>query len=234
MLKMSLEVGRTDRAMKATQRRADHMDVRARAGRIKPLLVLSLVALMVFAVGCYNINSGETTIGGRISFKLPAFPQTGSHAVVIFSEMHYQPSYRVQEVPRRLPPEGSVPVTGRAVRYSDIDGYKSLSIPQGVSSERGRDLYVTNCVVCHGANADGNGKILEFLGGKGPVPPNLVTGNVASVSDGEAFAWVSFGGQAGFASALRGRESPSWMPTFGKLLSEQERWEVVSYLRSIQ
>ena len=158
------------------------MDLRARAGQFKPLLVLSLIALMVFAVGCYNVNSGETTIGGRISFKLPAFPQTGSHAVVIFSEMHYQPSYRVQEGPRILPPEGSVPITGRAVRYTTVEGYRSLSIPQSVSSDpnsvtRGQQLFNTNCVVCHGVNADGAGNILKFLpDDKGPKPPNLVAG----------------------------------------------------------
>ena len=61
-----------------------------------------------------------------------------------------------------------------------------------------------------------------------------MAGPAVVVTDGEVFAWMSFGGQAGFASALRGRDTPSWMPVFGRLLSEDERWEIVTYLRSEQ
>ena len=43
--------------------------------------------------------------------------------------MHYQPSYRVQEGPRILPPEGSVPVTGREITYGSLEEYEELSVP---------------------------------------------------------------------------------------------------------
>ena len=39
------------------------------------------------------------------------------------------------------------------------------------------------------------------------------------------------------AAVRRGRsgpQGPSWMPEFGKLLTEEERWQVVTYLRSLQ
>ena len=76
--------------------------------RISGLLVAILVSLLFVVVtsGCYDSKTGKVEFGGAINFELPAFPETGSHAVLVFSEMHYSDSYRVQEVPRLLPPEG--------------------------------------------------------------------------------------------------------------------------------
>jgi len=81
---------------------------------------------IMFALGCYDSNTGDANIGGAINFKLPAFPETGSNRVQVFTEMHYQPSYRTQESPRLLPPDGSVPITGAEVVYASIDEYKNL------------------------------------------------------------------------------------------------------------
>ena len=92
------------------------------------LLVLVLL-ITVVSIGCYDRNTGATNIGGAINFKLPAFPESGGHAVEIFTEMHYQPSFRSQEGPRLLPPEGSVPVTGRELTYQSLGEYNSLNIP---------------------------------------------------------------------------------------------------------
>ena len=74
---------------------------------------LLLVALLVVTSGCGNFRTGEMEVPGIVRFKLPAFPSTGSSAVLVFTEMHYQPSYRSQEGPRLLPPADSVPVTGK-------------------------------------------------------------------------------------------------------------------------
>ena len=62
-------------------------------------VALGLFALLA-ALGCYNNNTGETRISEDIYFTLPAFPETGSNKVQVFTEMHYQPSYRSQEGPR--------------------------------------------------------------------------------------------------------------------------------------
>jgi mono/diheme cytochrome c family protein len=210
-------------------------------GKLRYGMFIVVALISMLAVGCYNNNTGETSIGGAINFTLPAFPETGSHAVVVVSEMHYQPSYRVQEVPRLLPPDGSVPVTGREVLFTTPEEYEQLTIPDHIASDvnsaaRGQATYQTNCVVCHGPNLDGQGRILDFptSANVSPAPANLVSGAASTTTHGELFAWISYGGQAGFASALRGRDTPSWMPVFGRLLTEDERWELVTYLRSQQ
>lgn len=218
------------------------------AGRAA-LLALALL-LAVAATACYNTRTGRVDVGGSINFKLPAFPQTGSHAVEAFTDMHFQPSYRVQEGPRILPPEGSVPITGKELEYATVEEYQALAVPEGVASDaaaalaNARRTYEVNCLVCHGSALRGEDDvstpILSYLGDAGARPRNLIDRgeadavNAYTATDGEVFAWITYGGQPGFASALRDRPSSSWMPQFGRLLTEQERWELVMYIRSHQ
>ena len=230
---------------------------RNRANGLAARVALVLVgALLVLAsLGCYNIRTGRVDVGGSINFKLPAFTQTGPHAVDIFTEMHFQPSYRTQEGPRILPPPDSVPITGREVEYKSIEEYQALEIPSNVASDpgtlsRARETYDTNCLVCHGSNLrgeDGDARILPYLAtATGAKPRNLVNVKLNSdgeqiigaasdgTTDGEIYAWIAYGGQAGFASALRDRPTTSWMPQFINLLSEEERWELVALIRAEQ
>ena len=197
-------------------------------------LALAMAATVV-AVGCYNNNTGRTEVGPGVNFKLPAFPETGGNAIQVFTEMHYQPSYRVQEGPRILPPEGSVPVTGREIRYTSLEEYAELSVPPDMkaaySHETAVKLYQTNCQVCHGPSRQGDGPIVGFIT-RGPLPANLTLELTQDSTDGELFAFVTGGGRQGLAAILRGRTSASPMPEFGKLLTEEERWTLVQYLRS--
>lgn len=218
-------------------------------------LLLVAVLLALASLGCYNTRTGRVDVGGSINFKLPAFTQTGPHAVDIFTEMHYQPSYRVQEGPRILPPEGSVPITGGEVEFKSAEEYQALEIPSGIASDaqaliRARGTYDANCLVCHGSNLrgeDGDARILPYLANAtGAKPRNLVNVKMNSegeqiigaasdgTTDGEIYAWIAYGGQAGFASALRDRPTSSWMPQFINLLSEEERWELVALIRAEQ
>ena len=205
------------------------------------LFVLVFACVCSVSVGCYNKTTGETNIGGSISFKLPAFPQTGTHAVVIFSEMHYQPSIRSQEIPRLLPPSDSVPVTGKEIHYKDMASYEKMTIPKNVADDEsiseGERLYNINCLVCHGQRLDGEGPINDYEYG-GAKPRNLLEGSVREAfingEEGKVFGWISFGGQPGLAAALRDLPSPSWMPAFNRLLPQEDRWKVVTFLRSRQ
>ena len=123
---------------------------------ITPLLaILALLA----AVGCYNNNTGETNIGDDIRFKLPAFPESGSNKVQVFTEMHYQPSYRAQEGPRLDSPIDAVPITGKEALLTSLDEYKALPNPGG-DPELGRALFAINCIVCHGQQLDGAGPVM--------------------------------------------------------------------------
>ena len=58
---------------------------------------LVLVLLLIISA-CGNTRTGEIKVGPAITFEVPAFPRTGSHAVQVFSEMHFSPAYRSQEL----------------------------------------------------------------------------------------------------------------------------------------
>ena len=206
------------------------------------VMVTILLVALLLSSGCYNSKTGEVKVGGAISFELPVFPKTGSHAVQIFSEMHYSPSYRSQEVPRILPPEGSVPVTGAEVKIFDIEALKSLSIQDHVANYDGSQaakIYTVNCQVCHGQSLQGDGPITTLNSARGDgskaysgaAPVNLISERVDDLSDGEIFGYITWGGRPGLAAAGRGKESTAIMPQFGYLLTEEQRWQLVQYIR---
>ena len=208
------------------------------------VLPTSLVLVLLLTISaCGNTRTGEIKVGPAITFEVPAFPRTGSHAVQVFSEMHFSPAYRSQEIPRILPPEGSVPVTGGEVRILDIEKSKSLLIPDevmaGYDDALASKLYAVNCQVCHGINLDGAGPITTLKSARNDgsnalekgLPINLNSERVRVLSDGEIFSYITWGGRAGLAAETRGKESPAIMPKFISLLNEEERWQLVWFLR---
>ena len=208
----------------------------------RALLAVAAATLAVLAAACYDNNTGRTEIGDSINFKLPAFPETGGNAVQVFTEMHYQPSYRAQEGPRLLPPSDSVPVTGREIRYASLEEYTALEMPESTArtydEAEAQHLYAINCQVCHGPALQGDGPIMNMWPTtsegvlRGPVPANLLEDITRTATDGDLFAYISLGGRQGAAARIRDRRSTSPMPEFGLLLSEEERWALVQFLRS--
>src|SRR5436190_10835721 len=98
---------------------------------------------------------------------------------------------------------------------------KKLKNPVPSNSESiaaGQQLYGKYCRFCHGADAKGNGPMAP----KGTHPPDLTTGKVQELTDGEIFSVVRDG--AGPHQEMK--------PFKGKM-PEQDMWNVVNYLRSI-
>jgi mono/diheme cytochrome c family protein len=88
---------------------------------------------------------------------------------------------------------------------------------RGVSAVKGKKIFKTRCMICHGPKGIGNGP-----GGKAlaPKPQNLTLPMVKSQTDGELFWKVSNGRNA--------------MIKWGPILSESERWDVINYVRTLQ
>ena len=205
---------------------------------------LAAALLLIAALGCYNNNTGETNIGESIRFKLPAFPETGPHAVQVFTEMHYQPSYRSQEGPRLDVPASAVPITGKEVIYTSVEEYAALQNPGG-DSQNGAALYNINCIFCHGSTMDGQGVIMQRENIT-MVPADLMGEITLERTDGELFGLISYGGNTGFTTRVSALANPDEdgercvgqgscpMPEFRRLLTEQERWDLVTYLRGMQ
>ncbi len=154
-----------------------------------------------------------------------SYPQrVGPYPLDIFYEMHYSIAQRSQEPPRLYPAVGSVPVQGAEIRYP-ADQYKGLLMPADINQDpkavaRGQTLYQVNCSMCHGLQATGDGKVRDFLVKVYGPPPDLTAPTTVQRTDGEIFGIVTNGVFV--------------MPTFKNLLTEQERWQVVRYLRTLQ
>jgi mono/diheme cytochrome c family protein len=74
----------------------------------------------------------------------------------------------------------------------------------------------TNCATCHGPEGKGNGPAAAAL--PPPKPADWTSAKVASETDGEIFWKISNGRGA----------MPPW-----KHLPENQRWELVNYIRSL-
>ena len=217
---------------------------------VRVLLLACVVVLM--AAGCYNSTSGDTEIYGIAEFKLPVLPKTGSHKVMVFNEMHYQPSFRVQEGPRLLPTSQSVAFSGlggpgqvtqpEMIRiepmYSTVADAKLIEIPGDIADSYdaadAAELYRVNCSVCHGLTLGGDGSVATLMREKslGPLPADLTLGQTQNATDGELYAFISGGGRQGFALTSAGLDSRSPMPPYKNLLSQEDRWALVTFLRT--
>jgi mono/diheme cytochrome c family protein len=134
-------------------------------------------------------------------------------------EMAEQPNPRRQEPPRSAFPAASVPTTGMAVMYTEQQA-TALQNPLAGNQEAtqaGAAVYSLNCRFCHGDDGKGTGAIAQFFP---PQPADLTGDRVRGASDGQIF-WAITNGF--------GR-----MPAFQKVLSVDERWQTVNYVRSLQ
>ena len=96
----------------------------------------------------------------------------------------------------------------------------TLRDPEPVTETRvasGRVVFRESCITCHGERGRGNGPAAVGLD---PPPADLVL-HVPQHPDGELFYMIS-----------RGMPN-SAMPAWRSLLTEQQRWDVVHYLRAL-
>ena len=85
------------------------------------------------------------------------------------------------------------------------------------SVANGKKLAETNCVTCHGPGGKGDGPAAAAL--PPPKPADWTSAKIKSETDGELF-WKITNGRGAM---------PPW-----KHLPEKDRWDLISYVRSLQ
>ncbi len=84
---------------------------------------------------------------------------------------------------------------------------------------KGKELFGLICQQCHGEKGDGQGKL--FVDKLYPYPPaSLVSEKLKVAPDGEIFHVISVGFNL--------------MGTYSSILTQEERWMVVHYIRELQ
>ena len=195
------------------------MMTRARAGSARGRrigLVLVSLSVLVFAAACSSTNT---------------------YPIDFFSEMHYQKSFRAGEPPRLDSPPGAGPITGGEPAYT-FEEARDLENPLAgdpQARERGARLFAVNCAVCHGPEGRGDGRMAALWRARqGAVPPaDLTSSVVANRTDGELY-WIITNGFTSPENQVQYPGGLTNMPAFGKLLTPEERWALVSYIRQLQ
>ena len=85
------------------------------------------------------------------------------------------------------------------------------------SHAAGKVVYAAQCMSCHGPEGKGDGPAAKDLN---PKPRNLSDPKIQEQSDGSIFWKIT-----------EGRKP---MPTFDKLITEDDRWQVINYVRTLK
>ena len=91
--------------------------------------------------------------------------------------------------------------------------------PTQAHFNRGKLVYERVCATCHGREGDNNGSVIVSRGAFAPTL--LVSPVVQAMPDGRIFHVATFGG-------------PTKMKGYGDLLSREDRWQLVLYIRELQ
>lgn len=124
----------------------------------------------------------------------------------------------------RIPPEGTVPLGYYRDRYEAtepdaIRAGEELTNPVAPTDEalaRGRHVFETMCLVCHGPEGQGDGPII----GRFPNPASLLAEHARSYPDGRIYHVISHG--------------QGLMPSHAVQIRPIDRWKVVLHVRSLQ
>jgi mono/diheme cytochrome c family protein len=123
----------------------------------------------------------------------------------------------------RVPPRGTIArgmlsVASDPRTIVDAEGTPQNPFADDADArERGKVVYDTFCLPCHGATGEGDGIVVQ----RGfPAPPSLVRGRATGMSDSELFDLVTFGF--------------STMPSYAAQIPPDDRWKSIVHLRTLQ
>lgn len=178
------------------------------------ITALACVALLA-ALGCDNPRS-------FLEIGIPAQGDQPFGELNPVREMHDQPALKAQEEEMMLNAPMTVSRDERpfpAEIQADRELAGQLGNPLSAdlpTLQRGQDLYMTYCVVCHGERGLGNGYVVP----KFSKPPSLASRKLRGLPDGHIYHVITHG--------------QNIMSGYKTQLTPMERWAVVHYIRALQ
>jgi cytochrome c553 len=114
--------------------------------------------------------------------------------------------------------------------YGNSDAERARAMKEIVKSpfeftdadiQHGKELYTIYCAICHGDKGDGKGYLVRDNGGKFPaLPANFLSDDLKNSTDGRYYFALMHGVRL--------------MNPFNDKLNYRERWQVISYIRTLQ
>lgn len=138
-----------------------------------------------------------------------------------FGRMWETPAVRPHEELPLSTPKGTVPQQGGEELFKAIpaDRLKSpVALSDPVQIQAGKVLYSKFCAQCHGKNYDGNAPVGQSFH---PLPTDLRSAKVQSLSEGAFFREVSYG-------IPEGKQPP-----LATTIDVLDRWRVIAYVKSL-
>lgn len=120
---------------------------------------------------------------------------------------------------------------GAAIAIALWTGSGTLADPDDATQvARGKAVYDLHCASCHGARLEGQANWKQKLpNGRMPAPPHDASGHTWHHPDAILFGMTKYG-------IVPGKYAPpnyqSDMPGFGQMLSDEEIWAVLAYIKS--
>jgi cytochrome c553 len=123
--------------------------------------------------------------------------------------------------PARPPGRLETAVLTRAKRWVTVGGRSDRNpLPDTAELQaRGRETFAHLCAACHGLDGQGTG--VPFARAMSPPVPSLASAEVQAYSDGQLHA------------VIRDGLFPSGMPAARQLLSDDEIWRLVLFIRHL-
>ena len=100
----------------------------------------------------------------------------------------------------------------------DLKQVKNPTVDFDSSIKRGKDMFAKNCAKCHGLSGNGYGVVAH---GFTTWPKQLWVWYKADSSADSYLFWILENGK-------------SDMPPWGLILSEDERWDLINYIKTIK
>jgi mono/diheme cytochrome c family protein len=136
-----------------------------------------------------------------------------------YGRMWETPAVKPYEEPILIMEAGVVPFTGGEAmfRTAAASELESPFEPDNIDTiVLGRKKYFTYCAQCHGVDHDGNGTVGQSFS---PLPANLRSPRIQSLSGGALFKEISYG-------VPKGRQPP-----LATTIDISDRWRIIAYLK---
>ena len=184
-------------------------------GRVVLNAALLLAFLSTIAVGLLRTDAGKT------NFELFPDMAHGPRYNAFSPNANLTGGQTLQAPPAGAIARGLMPLHYTASQQDALRAGEELANPDVAGDERaldrGRYVFANFCAACHGADAAGNGPVAQ----RGyPPPPSLLADKTVNMKDGQLFHVLTFG--------------QNNMPSYASQLSRQDRWDAVTYVRSLQ